>query len=86
MVDLSTRTKPMAEKKKKWVQKAIPESHKGVFKAKAEKAGETTREYASEHAGDSGKLGKEARLAQTLMGLGKKRRSPLYDNPRSKKD
>lgn len=84
LVDLSTRTKPMAEKKKKWVQRAIPESHKGLFKAKAERAGKTTKEFASEHAGDSGTLGKEARLAQTLMGMHKKRRSPLYDNPRSK--
>lgn len=76
----------MAEKKKKWVQKAVPESRKGIFKEKAERAGKTTREFASEHAGDKGTLGKEARLAQTLMGMSKKRKSPLYDNPRSKKD
>ena len=59
----------MAEKKKKWIQAAIPESHKGVFAAKAKAAGETTREYASEHAGDKGTLGKQARLATTLMNL-----------------
>ena len=75
----------MAEKKKGWVSKAVPESKKGVFKKKAERAGETTKEFASQHASDSGKVGKEARLAQTLMSLGKKK-SPLYDNPRSKKD
>ena len=71
----------MAEKKKpKWIQKAIPESHKGDFKAKAEAAGETTREFAKEHEHDSGKTGKQARLAETLMGMHKKtRRAKLYD-------
>jgi len=50
LVELTSRTKakPMAERKKKWVQKAVPEDRKGVFK--------------------------EARLAETLMGMSKKRR------------
>lgn len=66
---------------KKWIQKAVPEKRKGVFKAKAEAAGKTTREYASEHAGDSGTLGKEATLATTLMSMhggGKKRLRDHY--------
>lgn len=76
----------MAEgKRKNWIKKAVPDSRKGVFRKKAEAAGKTTREFASEHSGDSGTLGKEARLAQTLMGMGKKR-AKLYDHPRSRKD
>lgn len=71
-------------KPKKWISKAIPKSHEGKFSAKAEAAGETTREYAAEKAGAPGKLGKEARLATTLMGMNKK--SKMYDHPRSKRD
>ena len=72
-------------KKKKWIQKAIKPSHRGEFKAKAEAAGKTTREFAKEHENSSGTLGKQARLAETLMGMhhGKKKKSPLYDHPRS---
>lgn len=66
---------------KKWIKSAI--KHPGVFKAKAEAAGKTTREYASEHAGDSGTLGKEARLATTLMGMHKGKR--LRDAYKSRK-
>ena len=55
-------------KKKKWVQAATEHAH-GQFAAKARKAGETTKEFASEHAGSPGKLGKQARLAQTLMSM-----------------
>lgn len=77
----------MADAKKKWIKKAIKPSHKGEFKAKAEAAGETTKEFAKEKSGAPGKLGKEARLAETLMGMnhGKKksRRETLYDHPRS---
>jgi hypothetical protein len=75
----------MADKPKKWIQKAVPESRKGVFKKKAEAAGKTTREFAAEHAGDKGTLGKEARLAQTLMreNPGKERRKRLYKHPTS---
>ncbi len=54
--------------KKKWIKSATAGAH-GQFRAKAERAGETTRQYAEEHKGDSGKLGKEARLAETLMGM-----------------
>lgn len=67
---------------KNWIKKAT-EGGKGVFRKKAEAAGKSTKEFAAEHAGDSGKLGKEARLAQTLMGMSKRKK--MYDHPRSKK-
>lgn len=75
----------MAEHKKgkRWIAKAIKPEHKGAFRAKAEHAGKSTREFAKEHEHDSGKTGKQARLAETLMGMRKRRKSPLYDNPRS---
>lgn len=64
---------------KKWIAKATENAH-GQFKAKAEKAGETTREFAKQHDGDSGKTGEQARLAETLMGMShKKKRRSLYD-------
>jgi hypothetical protein len=79
----------MAEKPKKWIQKAIPKSHKGEFAAKAKAAGETTREYAEAHKHDSGKLGAQARLAETLMGMNHSKKSKrkssasvLYDRSR----
>lgn len=59
--------------KKKWIKGAIKPENKGLFKEKAERAGKTTREFAAEHADDSGTLGKEARLARTLMGMRHKR-------------
>jgi len=65
IADRASRTKPMA---KKWIAKATENAH-GQFAAKAKKAGESTREFAAEHSGDSGKIGKQARLAQTLMGM-----------------
>lgn len=52
---------------KKWISGAI--EHPGAFKAKAEAAGKTTSEYASEKASAPGTLGKQARLAETLMGM-----------------
>lgn len=55
----------------KWIKKATDNAH-GQFKAKAEKAGKSTLEYAHEHAGDSGKTGKQARLSETLIGMHKK--------------
>ena len=54
---------------KKWISGAI--KRPGAFKAKAEHAGKTTREFASEHERDSGRIGKQARLAETLMGMNK---------------
>lgn len=72
--------------KKKWIKGATENAH-GQFKAKAEAAGKSTREFAKEHENDSGKLGKQARLAETLMSMhhgkhkaptGKSMRNKLY--------
>jgi hypothetical protein len=64
----------MAEKKRKhkWIKDATAGAH-GQFKEKAERAGESTKEFAKEKASAPGKLGKEARLAETLMGMSKSR-------------
>lgn len=70
------------KKKTKWIQKA--DLDKGSFTAKAKRAGKSVQEYASEKASAPGKLGKQARLAKTFEGMAKKK-SPLYDNPRSRK-
>ena len=59
---------------KKWIAGAI--KHPGTFKAAAERAGESTREFAEEHKHDSGKLGQRARLAETLMGMHHKSKTP----------
>lgn len=53
---------------RKWIAKATADAH-GQFAAKAKSAGMSTRAFATAHAGDSGRLGKQARLAQTLMGM-----------------
>lgn len=45
---------------------AVTPSRKGVFSAKAKAAGQSTAAFAAAHAHDSGKLGQEARLAQTF--------------------
>ena len=77
-------------KPKKWIAKATVNAH-GQFRRKAEAAGETTRQFASEHEPDSGKTGEQARLAENLMGMShgdakkKARRKTLYDHPRSKR-
>lgn len=78
----------MAEKpkKKNWIKKATANAH-GQFKAKAEAAGQTTKQFARLHDKDPGKTGKQARLAETLMSMGgdkkKSRRETLYDRKRS---
>lgn len=51
--------------------------HKGLFKKKAEAAGESTAEYAAQEHDAPGALGKEARLAQTLMGMHKGKKKGL---------
>lgn len=79
-LDLASRTKPMA--KKHFIQAATKNAH-GQFRAKAEAAGETTREFAQQHKGDDDTTGQQARLAINLMGLSHKRKK-LYDHPRSK--
>ncbi len=62
--------------KKKWIKEATENAH-GQFKAKAEKAGKTTKEFATEHEHDSGKTGKQARLAETLMGMHHKKNKSM---------
>jgi hypothetical protein len=52
-----------------WIEHAHLD--KGSFSAKAKKAGKSTASYASAKAGSGGKLGHQARLAKTLMGLHK---------------
>ena len=73
----------MAKAKKKWIKDAVPKSHEGKFSAKAERAGESTHEYAEEEKHAGGTLGKEANLALTFEGMrhGKKksRSETLYD-------
>lgn len=63
----------MAEKKH-WMKQAFEGSH-GQFKAKAEHAGKSTSEFAHEHEGDKGKLGKQARLAEVGMKAHHKRKA-----------
>jgi hypothetical protein len=76
----------VADKPKKWIRGAI--KHKGAFKAAAERAGKSTREFAKEHEHDSGTLGKRARLAETLMGMhhGKSDRKPYRSKLYNHKD
>lgn len=66
----------MAEK---FIAKATENAH-GQFRAKAEKAGKSTREFAEEKSDAPGLLGKQARLAKTLMGMhhGKSRAQRRY--------
>lgn len=69
--------------KKNWIKQATPKARRGVFRKKAAAAGETTRQFAAEKKGAPGALGKQARLAQTLMGMGKKSNTKLYTHPSS---
>ncbi len=68
---------------KRWIAKATSNAH-GQFRKKAEAAGESTKTFAREHEGDSGKTGKQARLALTLMGMSHKHskasKGSLYKN------
>lgn len=57
---------------KRWI-KDVVSKHPGVFSAKAEKAGKSTAEFAEEKSDAPGKVGRQARLAQTLMSLHKGR-------------
>lgn len=72
----------MEKKKSKWIKSAV--SKPGAFKAAAERAGKTTREFASEPAHDSGTLGKRARLAKTLIGMKHKHKSPTANEMQRK--
>lgn len=55
-----------------WIQQATSNSH-GQFAAKAKKAGMSTAAFAKKESGASGKLGKQARLAETLSKMRKKK-------------
>ena len=57
----------------KWIQKATSK-HEGLFSRKAKKAGMSTSAYAAKEKNAPGRLGKEARLAQTLSKLRKRKR------------
>lgn len=85
VADLASRTKPMAAKKKNWIKKGASK-HPGLFAKKAAEHGETTRQYAEQEKGAGGKLGKEANFAINAMGAAKKKKSPLHDHPRSRRD
>ena len=50
----------------KWMAKATANAH-GQFAAKAKRAGMSTLAYAEKEEGAKGKLGKQARLAETLI-------------------
>lgn len=65
---------------KTWIKGAI--EHPGAFSAKAKAAGKTTQAFAEEHKGSKGKLGKEARLALTLMGMHHKKPKAEAPAPR----
>lgn len=58
--------------KKHWIQKAT-QKNKGVFSKKAHRAGMSTGAYAAKEAHASGRLGKQARAAQTLIRLSRGR-------------
>lgn len=60
---------------KHWIAKATANAH-GQFAAKAKAAGMSTAAYAKKEAGAKGKLGKQARLAETLMGMHAKKLYP----------
>jgi hypothetical protein len=53
---------------RKFIAKATANAH-GQFRAKAKRAGMSTAAYAAKEAHAPGRLGKQARLAQTLMRL-----------------
>lgn len=57
--------------KKHWIDNAIKKP--GSFSADAKRHGKTTAEFAEEKDTAPGKLGRRARLAETLMGLRRKK-------------
>ncbi len=63
---------------KGWIKKAVPKDRQGVFAAKAAAAGKSTKRYAAEKADAPGTLGREARLAKTLMHMSHKRAEHRY--------
>ena len=47
----------------KWMQAAVPKSRRGIFTAKAKRAGKSVQEYARQKAHAKGQLGRQARFA-----------------------
>lgn len=64
---VATKRKP-----KKWIAGAI--KRPGAFRAKAKRAGMSTSAYAKAKASAPGRLGQQARLAQKLATLRKRKR------------
>lgn len=64
----------MAKKRKKGgpITDIVKKMDTGSFSAKAARAGMSTKAYAEQKKSAPGKLGKQARLAKTLMKHGKK--------------
>jgi hypothetical protein len=56
---------------KYWIEKAIKKP--GSLKTQAERAGESTAEFASEHEDSPGKTGRRARLAELLLKMRKEK-------------
>ena len=80
LVDAARSTK-VADKPKKWIKAAI--KHPGALRQAADGSGETTARFAEDHAGDTGVMGKRARLAKTLMSMNHGASHSMY---RKKKD
>lgn len=55
-----------------WIKGAVRKP--GAFKAQAKRAGKSTKAFAKEHAHDSGRTGKRARLALTFSRMSKGRK------------
>lgn len=63
--------KTQTKRKANWIQKAIQKP--GSFSEDALQHGKTTEAYAQKERDASGKLGRRARLAETLMAMQKKK-------------
>lgn len=61
-----------SKKNKNWISSAV--QNPGAFSAKAKKAGYSTRAYALVKRDSPGKLGRQARLALTLLKLQSKKK------------
>ena len=54
-----------------WMQAAVPKSRRGIFTAKAKKAGKSVQQYAQAKQHAPGKLGKQARFALNAKRISK---------------
>jgi hypothetical protein len=80
LADLTARTAPVAEKKKKWIQKAI--KHPGKERARAKANGVSTHEQmVTDSHSSNPSTAAAGRLGLRLSGMSKKKhRSKLYDH------